>query len=129
MKILFEKYRFWLNCWGIVFAILSLVFSFYMITFYVGNHDWQYMRSGVKFTNGFWEGRLTQFLLPVVLLHSQVLPILGIVAGLMFFSGGSVLLAKWYHFPEKYIPVLSFSLLIVLNPYVCSQLYYVHSVI
>ena len=129
MKALLGKYRFWLNCWGIVFGILAVVFSFYMITFYIGNHDWQFVRYGVKISNGLWEGRLTQFILPVLLLNGKVLPILGAIIGLLFFAGGSVLLARWYQLPQKYFPIIIFSLLITLNPYVCTQLYYVHTVI
>lgn len=121
-----EKYQFWLKCWGICFGVLSLVFSFYVFHFILGNHDWQYIRYGMPPWHGLFEARITQYLPPYFLLKGQILPILGTIFGFLFFSGGAVLLAKWYGIPEKYGYVLLFLFLIVLNPYICSQLYYTY---
>jgi len=129
MKSFVEKYQFWLKCWGICFGILALVFSFYLISFYIGNHDFPFMRYGTAIDSGVWEGRLTQFALPAVLFGGQVLPIAGALLGFLLFSGGTICLAKWYGMPEKYGYVVLFSLLIILHPFICSQLYYVHTVV
>ncbi len=124
-----EKYGFWLNCLGLVFGILTTVFLFYLGSFYVGNHDYKYMRYGVKMTEGLWEGRFTQFVLPVILTEGQLLPIFSALVGFLFFSAAAVLSACWYGVRKDYIPVVLYSLLIVLNPYLLTQIWYVHSVI
>lgn len=129
MRNFLEKYHFGWRCWKIVFGILALVYSFYMAIFFLGNHDWHFLRYGTPLSSGVWEARLTQFVLPVVLFSGHVLPILGTLIGFMFFTAAAVLLAQWYGIFEKKVVVVVFSLLIVLHPYVCSQLYYVHSVI
>lgn len=129
MKELVKKYGFWMECWGIVFGILSVIFSFYMTSFYFGNHDYQFMRYGVPLEAGVWEARVTQFVPPWIFLGGQILPIFGTLFGFLFLSAAVVLLAKWYQLPEKYSIVLIFALLVVLHPYHLTQLYYVHSFI
>lgn len=128
-KTFLEKYKFLLNCWGIVFGLSVLVYLFYISSFYVGNHDFKYMHYGVHWNAGTWEGRFTQFVLPWILWKGQVLPILPAIIGFLCFSLAVVLLAYWYDLPQKYLLVILFSLLIVLHPYGLMQLYYVHSVV
>ena len=76
-----------------------------------------------------WEARLTQFVLPVFLFSGHMLPVIGTLLGFLFFAAATVILAKWYALPQKKLVWVIFSLLIVLHPYVCSQLYYAHSVV
>jgi len=129
MSDLFEKYRFFIKCWSFVFGITAAVFSFYMMIFYVGNHDFPFMRYGTALNSGVWEGRVTQFVLPWLFLHGQVMPILGAFIGFIAFSLAVILLAKWYGMPQNSLPVVVFCLLVTLHPYIFSQLYYVHTVI
>ncbi len=128
MKSFFDKYRFWISCWRIVFVALSLCFSFYLVTFFLGNHDWQYIRFGAPLGADVWEARPTQFVLPYVLFSGYTLPILGSLVGFIFFVTAVIILAKWYALPQKKAMIVIFSLLIVLHPYVCSQLYYTYLV-
>ena len=126
MSAFFKKYRFWFRCWGIVWGVLALVFSFYMVTFFLGNHDWQFIRYDMPLNSGLWEARITQFVPPFLLSLGRMLPIWNTLWGLMFLSAAAVLLAKWYEMPPKYLPVVLFSLLIALHPYVCTSLYYAY---
>ena len=129
MVSFFEKNKFWFKCWGGVWGVLTLVFSFYMIVFFFGNHDYRFMRYGVSLSSGVWEGRFTQFVLPYFLFQGQVLPVISVVIGFAFFAAAAVLLAKWYALQKRYVTVVLFALIIVLNPYLLSQLYYAHSII
>ncbi len=118
-----EKF-FWLKCIGIVYAISLIVFSFYTTTFFFGNHDFYYMRFGTNIGQGIWEGRITQFILHSFLFDGQILPILYSFISLAFYTLATVLLAKIWRLPQNYIIVVLFSLIIVLNPYILSHLYY-----
>lgn len=129
MDTFFKKYQFWFKCWGVVWCILSVVFSLYIFSFFLGNHDWQFLRYEMLLSSGVWEGRVTQFVPPWLLSLGRLLPIWNALLGFMFLSGAAVLLAWWYGLAEKSLPVVLFSLLVVLHPYVCSQLYYVHTFI
>ena len=120
-----EKF-FWLKCSGIVYAISLIVFSFYTTTFFFGNHDFYPMRFGVNFDHSFWEGRFTQFILNTLLFDGQILPILYSLIGFAFYSLASILLAKMWSLPQRKIIITSFSLLITLNSFILSHLYYVY---
>ena len=118
--------HFWLNCWGIVFGILTIVFLFSTAHFFVGNHDWQYFHYGMPIDAGFREGRLVQFVPTWFLTHGQVIPILNAVLGFAFYAGSAVFLAKWYGLEQKYVYVLLFSFLVVLHPLICTQFFYAY---
>ena len=126
MSAFFKKYRFWFKCWGVVWAVLAVVFSFYMITFFLGNHDWQFIRYDMPLGSGLWEARITQFVPPFLLSLGRMLPIWNTLLGLMFLSAAAVLLARWYGLKPKAPQVILFSLLIGLHPYICTSLYYAY---
>ena len=129
MSEFFKKYQFWFRCWGIVFGALLLVYSFYIFTFTIGNHDWRFIRYGMPLKAGFWEARFTQFVPSFLLTLGQMIPVLNAFLAFLFLSGGVVLSAKWFGVDERYRIVLTFSFLVVLNPYVITQLYYVHQLV
>lgn len=126
MTVFLKKYQFWLKCWGIVWGILAIVFSFYMVTFFLGNHDWQYLRYDMPLGDGMWEARMTQFVPPRLFSLGRMLPIWNALLGFMFLSGATVLLAWWYQLKPKMLVVVLFCLLIGLHPYVCTSLYYAY---
>lgn len=101
----------------------------YVATFFLGNHDFHFVRYGMSVTAGVFEGRFSQFLPPYLLTLGHILPVLNVWFGFLFLSAGVVLLAKWYGFREKTYDVVFFGLLIVLNPYFLTQFYYVHLVL
>ena len=114
------------KCWGVVWGVLATVFSFYMVTFFLGNHDWQFIRYDMPLGGGIWEARITQFVPPWLFSLGRMLPIWNTVLGFMFLSGATVLLAWWYALKPKMSHVVLFSLLIGLHPYVCASLYYAY---
>lgn len=120
---------FGLKCAGVVWLILAVVFLIYWSSFFLGNHDFRFMRYGVPLDAGVFEGRFTQFLPSWLLTGGHILPVFNVLLGFAFFALAVVRLAEWYGLPERYRDVLPFTLLIVLNPYVLTQLYYVHQIL
>lgn len=118
-----------LKCAGVVWLILAAVFLTYWSSFFLGNHDFRFMRYGVPLDAGVFEGRFTQFLPSWLLTGGHILPAFNVLLGFAFFAQAAVRLAEWYGLSERYRDVLPFTLLIVLNPYVLTQLYYVHQIL
>ena len=119
---------FWLKCFGVIYAISLMVFSFYTTTFFWGNHELHLLKFGTIVDQGFGEGRLTQFLLPTILFDNHILPIIGLLIGLVFFVLAVIILANMWKIPKNTFCVVSFALLIIITPYTMSQLYYVHTI-
>lgn len=118
-----------LKCAGVVWLILAAVFLTYWNSFFLGNHDFRFIRYGVPLNAGVLEGRFTQFLPIWLLTGGHILPAFNVLLGFAFFALAAVRLAEWYGLSERYRDVLPFTLLIVLNPYVLTQLYYVHQIL
>lgn len=118
-----------LKCAGVAWLILAAVFLTYWSSFFLGNHDFRFMRYGVPLEAGVFEGRFTQFLPSWLLTGGHILPAFNVLLGFAFFALAAVRLAEWYGLSERYRDVLPFTLLIVLNPYVLTQLYYVHQIL
>ena len=118
-----------LKCAGVVWLILAAVFLTYWSSFFLGNHDFRFMRYGVPLEAGVFEGRFTQFLPSWLFTGGHILPAFNVLLGFAFFALAAVRLAEWYGLSERYRDVLPFTLLIVLNPYVLTQLYYVHQIL
>lgn len=114
---------------GIVWGVLAVTFLLYTMSFFLGNHDFRWFHYGMSSTMGAWEGRFSQFLPSSLLTMGAILPILNVWGGFVFYSVAVVLLAKWYGFKENDWGAICFGLLIVLNPYFLTQLYYVHSIL
>ena len=114
-------------CFNSVFFITFLVYSFFTTTFFLGNHDYRFLRYGFNIFQGLWEGRITQFILPTLLFESQLLPILNSTLGLVSLTFSALILSNLFHIPQKKVITIPFCLLITLTPHVLSQLYYVHT--
>ena len=112
-----------------ILLLLAAVFLTYWSSFFLGNHDFRFMRYGVPLEAGVFEGRFTQFLPSWLLTGGHILPAFNVLLGFAFFALAAVRLAEWYGLSERYRDVLPFTLLIVLNPYVLTQLYYVHQIL
>ena len=65
------------------FAILSIVYSFVMCSFYWGNHDWHYIKNGVSLLSGFFEARYSMHLFSMLLMGGHILPILTVLFWLL----------------------------------------------
>ncbi len=118
-----------LKCFVAVWCILTLTYLTYIVSFYLGNHDFQFIRHEIPISSGLWEGRFTQFAPLWLLTHAQILPVFNTILGFGFLSAGTIVLSKWYKMPPKPSVIIPFATLIVLNPYILTQLYYVHTVI
>lgn len=125
----FETYRYWVKCCAIVWGVLAVTFFFYMMTFFLGNHDFRFVRYGMPLLFGVFEGRFSQFLPSYLLTEGQILPIVNALVGFFFLAVEVVLLARWYGVKQNGLEVVGFGLLIVLNPYFLTQFYYVHSIL
>ena len=117
-------YHCYLKAIGLTFAVMSVVYLFYFEQFIFGNHDWPFMRYGMSLGIGVWEARITQFLPPWLFLKGQILPILGALLAFLYMSVAAVLLAYWFDLPHRIMPIMLFTLLIVLNPYHLAGFYY-----
>lgn len=128
MRFLKQHY-FWIKTFLGVWAGLALTFSFCMATFFLGNHDYLFLRYGMSLNSGVWEGRLTQFLFPWLLSGNQILPVINMLMAFVFYSAAALFLAKWYGLKEHKRGSVLFALMIVLNPYIVSQIYYTYTIL
>lgn len=76
-----------LKCAGVVWLILAAVFLTYWSSFFLGNHDFRFMRYGVPLEAGVFEGRFTQFLPSWLLTGGHILPAFNVLLGLPFCPG------------------------------------------
>lgn len=123
------QYRLELKCVALVWAVLVVVFLPYWSSFFLGNHDFRFVRYGIPVDAGFFEGRFTQFVVPWLFSDGQILPAWNVFLGFAFLAGAAVKTASWFGLPKKGHVILTFALVIVLNPYMLSQLYYVHQIL
>lgn len=75
---------FGLKCAGVVWLILIVVFLIYWSSFFLGNHDFRFMRYGVPLDAGVFEGRFTQFLPSWLLTGGHILPVFNVLLGFAF---------------------------------------------
>ena len=123
IKTLYEKWnKFFFSMWG----IFALVYSFIICHFWWGNHDWKFIKYGVKFNSGFFEGRYSQHFFNCFLFDGQILPILLLVLSLAMIVIMGIMCASYFNLAKdrRYVTVLT--LFIGLNPYLFSLIYYQH---
>ena len=101
-----------------------LCFAPFLIKFIWGNHDWSWVKEYTPLLSGVFEGRFSQFILPTALFSGNILPVLSIAGGLLFYSFATVLLLKLWDFPNKNISFLLLGLFIITSPYTLSWLYF-----
>lgn len=123
----FYKHQFWVKCVGAVWSVLAVSFLFFTVSYYLGNHDFRFVRYGIPLSAGMFEGRFSQFLPSYFLVLGEILPLLNIWLGFLFLAVGGGLLAWWYGFKKNAAWVVCFGVLIAVHPYLVTQLYYVHS--
>ena len=111
-------YLFEIKCIAILWAILVIVFLPYWSSFFLGNHDFRFMRYGIPIDAGVFEGRFTQFVVPWLLSSGQILPIWNIFLGFAFYAWAIVRGLLWLGLPKKSFEVVAIGLVIGLNPYI-----------
>ena len=106
------------------FAILAIVYSFAVFSFYWGNHDWHYLKNGVSLSSGLFEARYSIHLFTVLFTNGHILPILTVffwLLGLVFLG---IISGVYLGLEKRSKEFLLFVLLIGLFPYGSIVLYY-----
>ncbi len=129
MKEFIKQNYFWLRLFIFVWVALAITFSFCNMTFFVSNHDYLYLRNGMALNSGVWEGRLSQFVFPWLLSGNQILPIINMFMSFAFYAAAAVSLAWFYGLEKRLYKAIPFVLLIVLNPYILSQIFYTYTIL
>lgn len=112
--------------WLMLLCVLSLVFSYYLITFFWGNHDWDWVKGTsqvLQLNTGMFEGRYGKFILNVFLYGGQILPILNGLTSLAFLALGSIVLTRYWQI-DDFASRFVVALLPILSPFVLGWLYF-----
>lgn len=109
-----------------VFVALNAVFAYYQITFFWGNHDWDWVKGTtqvLRLDTGLFEGRYAKFILNVALFGGQVLPILNTMTAFALLALGQVLLVNYWQIKRSFARVL-IALLPAVAPFILGWLYF-----
>lgn len=112
--------------WLILFMTLNLVFAYYQITFFWGNHDWDWVKGStqiLQWNTGMFEGRYAKFFLNSLLFGGQVLPILNTQVAFLLLSLGATLLIRYWQIKDKVTSLIA-GLTAILIPCVLGWLYF-----
>ena len=112
--------------WFILFITANLIFAFYHITFFWGNHDWDWVKGTTQvlsLNTGMFEGRYAKFILNVGLFSGQILPILNNLVAFALLVLGAVLLTSYWQI-KSFTARLITALVIITAPYVLGWLYF-----
>ena len=112
-----------------VFLALNIIFLYHSTHFLFGDHDWKYLKDGIRLSDGLFEGRFSQFILINMLTQGEILPILNNVIGFAGFALGIALLAKYWDLPHQKRTYLIFALFTALTPYILSFMYFAFLII
>lgn len=96
----------------------------FIINFFWGNHDWDWVKNGIPLDSGIFEGRFSQFILPTILFAGNLLPIFPVVLGLGFLSLSAIMLLNLWQIPQKSYLYILLGLNIVITPYLISWFYF-----
>lgn len=106
------------------FIALNILFIFHGAQYLFGDHDWQYIKSGVSLTSGLFEGRFTQFIFINLLTRGEILPIVNNLIGFTGYSLGLALLARYWNIPHTKQTYALFALFGAVTPYILSFMYF-----
>lgn len=112
---------FWL-----VFAALNLVFLYYQATFFIGNHDWDWVKGTtqvLRWDTGLFEGRYGKFILNAALFGGQVFPLLNTWLAFALLAVGTALLPAYWRLAVPSAR-LAAALLPALAPFILGWLYF-----
>jgi hypothetical protein len=110
----------------LVFIALNLVFAFYQISFFIGNHDWDWVKGTgqiLSFNTGLFEARYSKFILNVILYGGQILPILNTLTAFALLSLGMVMLVNYWQIENKYAKSI-IALIPCIMPYILGWMYF-----
>lgn len=123
MARLVRKFSFLKSWYGIYTLTLFGALPF-LLSFIWGNHDWGWVKEGTPLFSGVFEGRFSQFILPVILFSGNILPVFSLACALAYLSVTALLLLKLWQLPQKYLLYILLGLNITLAPYTISWFYF-----
>ena len=109
-----------------IFIALNVIFAFYHITFFWGNHDWDWIKGTsqvLSLNTGMFEGRYAKFILNVGFFGGQILPILNNLIAFALLSLGAVLLTAYWQI-NSFFARFMVSLALTTAPYILGWLYF-----
>ncbi len=109
-----------------IFMALNMVFLPYIFSFFIGNHDWDWVKGTsqvLSLNTGMFEARFSKFILNVALFSGHIFPILNTVTSFFFLTLGAVVLTKYFAIKSFKIRLL-IGLIAVLQPYILGWLYF-----
>lgn len=109
-----------------VFIALCTTFSYYSFTFFIGNHDWDWVKGTsqvLSLSTGLFEARFGKFILNVLLFSGHIFPILNNLISFLLLSIGAVLICKYLNITQTFNAVIV-SFFITLSPYILGWLYF-----
>ena len=121
-----QKSIFDFKLWLILFIASNFIFAFYHITFFWGNHDWDWVKGTtqvLQLNTGMFEGRYAKFILNVGLFDGQVLPILNNLVAFALLSLGAVWLTSYWQI-KNFTARLLVALMPLCAPYILGWLYF-----
>lgn len=110
--------------WLAVYLLSLLAYLPFFFFFIWGNHDWEWIKIGTPFFSGVFEGRFSQFILQTSLTLGQIIPILSLSLGLLFFSLTPIILSKIWDIPQNAKNIILLSLILTTSPYTIAWLYF-----
>ena len=112
--------------WFILFMILNLIFSYYYMTFFWGDHDWDWIKGTSQvlgLATGMFEGRYAKFILNVMLFNGHIFPIINNFVAFSLLALGGVLLTKYWQIKGQNERII-IALTAILSPFILGWLYF-----
>lgn len=112
--------------WLIAFSALNLVFLPYQVDFFIGNHDWDWVKGTsqiLQWNTGLFEGRYAKFILNTLLFGGQILPLVNTLTAFALLALGVAWLSRYWQIKGG-VAGLSVILLPVLMPFILGWLYF-----
>ena len=101
-----------------------LIYSFMILQFWWGNHDWSPIKNSIHISDGFFEARYSQHMFSAFLLDGQLLPIITPLLTTLSLTILSLSIAKYFNLPSKEKDYFIFSILLASCPYTLILFYY-----
>lgn len=114
------KMVFWINL-----ITLTIVYSYLMINFLHGNHDWHYIKND---DSVFYSIAYCRFSIPIInsLTEYKYLPFINHFLTFIFVSLTPIFLVKYWKIPVTIFNLLALSSILVLHPQLMGVMYFLH---
>ncbi|MBQ2884617.1 MAG: glucosyltransferase domain-containing protein [Alphaproteobacteria bacterium] len=110
----------------IVLLTLNFVFMFYQTSFFIGNHDWDWVKGTeqiLSFSTGLFEARYSKFILNVILYGGQILPILNNMCAFIMLALGMVMLVNYWQIADNCSKIIV-SIVPCVMPFILGWMYF-----